>query len=83
MNTIRGHTTRALRTIRICLRTARILATSGELPRALRILFVIGCIQIPFSPVDEIAMVIALGWLAIFHRATMQAAWATATAATS
>ena len=72
----------AMRTIRVCLRATRILATSNELPRTLRILFVIGCVQIPVLPFDEIAMAIALGWLAIFHRATLRAAFVTASAAT-
>ena len=72
----------AMRVIRVCLRAARILATSNELPRTLRVLFVIGCVQIPVCPVDEVAMAIALGWLAIFHRATLRAAFVTAAAAT-
>jgi hypothetical protein len=62
------------RAIRIGFRAAKILATSRDLPRLLRILFVIGCVQIPVLPFDEIALAIALAWLAIFHRSTLRAA---------
>jgi len=68
----------AVRVVRIGLRAARILATSRDLPRTLRVLFVIGLIQIPCLPTDEIALAIALGWMFIGHRATLRAAFATA-----
>jgi hypothetical protein len=82
MNQIRRITAQTVRLVRVSFRAARILATTKELPKVLRILFVIGCVQLPFSPVDEIALAIALGWLAIFHRATLRAAFVTAAAAT-
>jgi hypothetical protein len=71
---------RAWRAVRIGLKAARILATSKALPLPLRILLVIGCIQIPVLPVDEIALAIALAWLALRHRGTLAAAFATARA---
>jgi hypothetical protein len=59
---------RVVRAVRIAFRAARILATDPQLPWLLRILFVIGCVQIPVCPVDEVAMALALGWLFLFHR---------------
>jgi len=68
----------AARSVRVALKAARILATSRELPLALRILLLVGMVQIPVLPFDELALAIALPWLLIFHRTTMQAALATA-----
>ena len=55
-----GTVRRIARAVRTGLRAARILATSNELPRTLRILFVIGLVQVPFCPLDEICLAIAL-----------------------
>lgn len=71
------------RALRIAMRAARILATSRALPWPLRVLLVIGLIQIPMLPFDEVALVIALAWLGTAHRGTLRAAIATATLATS
>ena len=65
---------KVIRAVRTGLRAARILATSGELPRTLRILFVVGLVQVPFCPLDEICLAVALGWMFIGHRATLRAA---------
>jgi len=69
---------RAARSVRVLFRAARILGTSRELPVVLRVLLIVGAIQIPCSPVDEIALCIALPWLLIFHRETMSRALAEA-----
>lgn len=63
---------KAWRGIRIGLRAARILATSKSLPVLLRVLLVVGCVQIPVLPVDEACLAIALGWLFLFHRGTLR-----------
>ena len=73
-----GTVRRIARAVRTGLRAARILATSNELPRTLRILFVIGLVQVPFCPLDEICLAIALGWMFLGHRATLRAAIETA-----
>ena len=73
-----GTVRKVARAVRTGLRAARILATSKDLPVALRILFVIGLAQLPMLPTDEIAMAIALTWLFIGHRATLRAAIETA-----
>lgn len=59
---------------RVLFRAARILATSRDLPVVLRVLFVIGCCQVPFLPFDELAFAIALAWLFAFHRGTLRGA---------
>jgi hypothetical protein len=69
---------RITRAIRIGFRAAKILARSPELPRTLRVLFVVGLVQVPVLPTDEIALAIALSWLAIFHRNTLRAAFTAA-----
>jgi hypothetical protein len=75
---VRRITLRAVRLARIGFRAARILATTKELPWLLRVLFVIGLVQVPVLPFDEVAMAIALAWLGLFHRSTLRAAFATA-----
>jgi hypothetical protein len=60
----------AARSVRVALKAARILATSRELPLALRILLLVGMVQTPL-PIDEVALVIALPWLLIWHRAAL------------
>jgi hypothetical protein len=68
----------ALAVVRTGMRAARLLASDASLPWPLRVLFVIGMIQIPCSPVDELALVVALAWLLIWHRAQLRSAFATA-----
>src|ERR1022692_2988664 len=53
------------RAVRIAMRAGKILATSRALPRTLRALLVIGMVQVPCLPTDEIALVIALTWLGL------------------
>lgn len=66
------------RGLRIGLKAARILALSKSLPLPLRVLLVVGCVQVPVLPVDEIALGVALGWLFLRHRGTLRDAIATA-----
>lgn len=61
------------------LRTGHALAKDSRLPKWLRILFVIGCVQIPVLPFDEIALVIATAIIAIRHRPVLWDAWAQTT----
>lgn len=63
-------------------RTGWALARHRHLPWWLRVMFVIGCIQIPVLPVDEMFLVAAVGITWLFYRATLAAAW-TATEVTS
>lgn len=67
---------RAWRFLRRVIGTGKRLATSRELPVWLRILFVIGCIQVPFLPFDEIALVLAVAITAVFFRPVLTGAWA-------
>ena len=68
----------ALAAVRTGMRAARLLASDASLPWPLRVLFVVGMIQIPFSPVDELALAVALAWLLIWHRPELRSAFATA-----
>lgn len=61
--------------IRRTLRTARSLATDQRVPRWLRWLFLFGLLPIPVIPIDELALVVALGILATFHRDLVTDAW--------
>lgn len=61
--------------VRRALRCAHSLARSNKLPKWLRILFVIGCVQIPVLPVDELALLAAIAIMAVFYRPTLRAAW--------
>lgn len=54
--------------IRRAMRIARALATDSRIPRWLRILLAIGCVQIPVLPVDEICLAAALIILAARYR---------------
>src|SRR5450755_697582 len=83
MHNIRQAARRAWRTVRIAMRAARILATSRALPWPLRALLIVGMVQIPCLPTDEVALVIALAWLGLRHRGTLRAAIVAAKAATS
>lgn len=69
-----------VRAVRIGMRAARLMATDRQLPKLLRILFVIGLVQIPCLPTDEIALAIALAWLFLRHRARLTSAIAEARA---
>lgn len=64
--------------IRRALRAAKSLSRDKRLPKWLRVLFVIGCVQIPVLPTDEVAMAIALTVLWFRHRAILLEAWLTA-----
>lgn len=59
-------------------RTGLALAKHKGLPWWLRVMFVIGCIQIPVLPFDEIALVAAVGITAMFYREVLAGAWANA-----
>lgn len=72
MNTIR----RTWQFIRRALRCAHTLARSDKLPRWLRVLFIIGCVQIPVLPIDELALIAAVGIMAVFYRPQLTHAWA-------
>lgn len=67
---------RLWRWIKRVIRAGKRLATDNTLPWWLRVLFVIGCIQIPVLPFDEIALVLAVGITAMFHRPALLRAWA-------
>jgi hypothetical protein len=77
---IRQAAARAWRAVKIGMRAARVLATSRALPLPLRCLLVIGMVQVPFLPCDEIALAVALAWLALRHRGTLRTALAAAAA---
>lgn len=68
---------RAWRFVKRVLRTAHALAKDPRLPKWLRILFAIGCVQIPVLPFDEVALVLAVAIIAIRHRPVLRDAWAT------
>lgn len=70
-----GRLRTAWRMFRRALRCAHSLARSKALPWWLRVMLVIGCIQIPVLPVDEIFLATALGIIAVFYRSTLRAAW--------
>lgn len=58
--TVRHTWQMSVRTVRIATRTAKLLLMCRRaFPVWLRITFVIGCIQIPFSPIDELALIVA------------------------
>ena len=59
--------------VRRGMRIARALATDTRIPRWLRVLLVIGCVQIPVLPVDEICLASALIILAVRYRAVLAA----------
>ena len=68
-----GTVRKIVRGIRTGLRAAKILATTPELPVALRVLLVVGAIQTPL-PLDEVALLIALPWLFLGHRNVLRSA---------
>ena len=57
--------------VRRGMRIARALATDSRIPRWLRVLLVIGCIQIPVLPIDEICLAAALIILAVRYRSVL------------
>jgi len=63
------------RGIKHALRCAKSLAKDRRLPLWLRILFVVGCVQIPVLPVDEVAAVLAVGIMMIFYRPVLRETW--------
>jgi len=44
-------------------------------PWMLRVLVIIGCIQVPFLPTDEIAAVIAFVWIVARYRGLARVIW--------
>jgi len=66
---------RIRRTLSRTIRAAKALATDIRVPRWLRWLFVFGLLPIPVIPVDEAALVLALGILAVFYRGLVAEAW--------
>ena len=75
---IRQAVTRTLRAAKRTLRALKQLATDKRIPRWLRILLAVGMVQIPVLPVDEICLVAALAIMAIWYRAPLRDALATA-----
>ena len=64
------------RAVRLALRTIGYLVTMRRaFPLPLRILLVIGAIQVPVLPTDEIAAVIAVTWLMLRYRPTLRVAY--------
>lgn len=57
------------------MRCGKALAKDQHLPKWLRVLFVVGCIQIPVLPFDEIALALAVGIMAVFYRPQLRGAW--------
>ena len=55
-------------------RCGRTLATDRTIPGWVRGLLVFGCLPIPFA-LDEIALCVAVGILAVFYRSTLTQAW--------
>lgn len=60
------------------MRAIRQLATDKRIPKWVRVLLAIGCVQIPVLPIDEIALVAALVIIAIWYRQPFADALATA-----
>ena len=56
------------------IRCGRALATDRRIPGWVRGLLVFGCLPIPFA-LDEAALVLAVGILAVFYRSTLTQAW--------
>lgn len=75
---IRTRLAHAWRVFRRVLRALRQLAKDRRIPRWLRILLIIGCIQIPVLPIDEIALIAALIIIGIWYRQPLRDALATA-----
>lgn len=57
------------------IRTARALALEPRVPRWTRVLFVLGCLPIPFCPIDEVFLVLAVLVLAVRHRPLLREHW--------
>jgi hypothetical protein len=72
---------RAWRAARVGLLTVRYLVTIRRaFPRWLRVLLIIGAVQIPCLPTDELAAVIAVAVLVIRYRPALRVAWRAAQA---
>jgi hypothetical protein len=75
-NTVRAVTRRAWRAAVLALRTVRYLVTIRRaFPWPLQVLLVIGAVQVPFSPLDEICAVIAGAWLLLWCRPALRVAY--------
>lgn len=66
---------RAWSFVKHVMRAGKALATHKGLPLWLRILFIVGCIQIPVLPFDEIALALAVGIASVFYRPTLVSVW--------
>ena len=69
---------RAWQAFRRIMRAVKQLAKDKRLPHWLRGLLVVGMIQIPVLPIDEIALAAALAIIAIWYRKPLADAVATA-----
>lgn len=63
--------------MRRALRAARLVAREGRIPRPLRWLALFGLLPIP-GPLDEAVLLVVAGFLWIFYRDEVAAAWAQA-----
>ena len=60
--------------MRRLIRTVRLLARDGRIPRPLRGLVAFGLLPLP-GPLDELALLVAGALLWIFHRRALRDAW--------
>ena len=61
--------------MRRLIRTVRLLARDGRIPRPLRGLVAFGLLPLP-GPLDELALLVAGALLWVFHRRALRDAWA-------
>jgi hypothetical protein len=61
--------------VRRLIRTVRLLARDGRIPRPLRGLVAFGLLPLP-GPLDELALLVAGALLWVFHRHALRDAWA-------
>ena len=61
--------------MRRLVRTVRLLAGDGRIPRPLRGLVGFGLLPLP-GPLDELALLLAAALLWLFHRRVLKDAWA-------
>jgi hypothetical protein len=78
MTTIGAVVARGWHAFRRVLRALRQLATDKRIPRWVRVLLLVGCVQIPVLPIDEIALVLALTIIAVWYRPPLRDALRTA-----
>jgi hypothetical protein len=63
-----------VKTARRAIRSVRILARDGRIPRPLRSLAVVGLLPLP-GPVDEAILLLVAALLYVFYRASLTDAW--------